>query len=67
MRRLRSVSPSLLSIAALCTVEIAVLFAEVERQADGWGRVQPDFYAGPVSTIAQPFQAEHDNLSRIDV
>ena len=59
--------PGLLAAVAFCIVAGVALFAEVERQADGWGRVSPGFYAGPISNITQPFRAQHNNLSRIDL
>lgn len=67
MRRLPGVILSLCVAVAFCIVAGIALFAEFERQADGWGHMQRGFHAGPVSKIAQPFRVPHDNLSRIDV
>ena len=67
MPRLFKRSPGLFAVVAFCAIGAVALFAEVERQADGWGRVLPGFYAGPVSVITQPLRVQHDNLSRIDI
>lgn len=52
-------------LAALLGVTAPALLAEYEWEDSGWTR--PLFYAGPIYQLKQPFQANLDWLSRIDV
>ena len=52
-------------LAALLGVTVPALLAEYEWEDSGWTR--PLFYAGPIYQLKQPFQANLNWLSRIDV
>ena len=49
----------------LLGVSVPALLAEYEWEETGWAR--PSLYAGPISSLEQPFQAHLDQLTRLEL
>ena len=54
------------TIGVLAVGMLAPLTHRVPKSHD-WGIAVPSFYTGPLTLVEQPFQANQDNLRRIDV
>ena len=50
---------------ALLGASVPALLADYEWEEAGWAR--PSLYAGPISSLEQPFQANLDRLTRLEI